>query len=82
VRNHPEDYPAEMMEVEIEQGGPTVGWDTGHVEETMVMPLAEGNPQLEGLVGMIIDDDDKGSHRSGDTSFSEKTDRELFSCEG
>jgi hypothetical protein len=79
VQNDPdEDYPAEMMEVEIEQGDSTVGWDSGLVQETT---LAKANHQLEESVGMIIDDDDKGSHRSGDTSFSEKTDRELFGCE-
>jgi hypothetical protein len=70
-----------MMEVEIEQGDSTVGWNTGLVQETKIMPLVEANLQLEESVGMIIDDDDKGSHRSGDTSFSEKTDRELFGCE-
>jgi hypothetical protein len=70
-----------MMEVEIEQGDSTVGWNTGLVQETKMMPPVEANLQLEESVGMIIDDDDKGSHRSGDTSFSEKTDRELFGCE-
>jgi hypothetical protein len=40
-------------------------------------------PQLEESGHMIIDDDE-GSHGSGDsgeTSFSEQTDRELFGCE-
>lgn len=41
----------------------------------------QANPQLGESIEMIIDDDDKGSHDSGDTSFSEKTDRELFGCE-
>lgn len=84
VRSNPgEDCVAEMMEVEIEQAGSAVGWDTGLVQETM-MPLTKANPQFEETVRMIIDDGDEGSHRSGDsgdTSFSEQTDRELFGCE-
>jgi hypothetical protein len=79
--NLDEDYSAEMMEVEIEQAGLAVGWDTGLVQETKEMSFAEANPQLGESIEMIIDDDYKGSHDSGDTSFSEKTDRELFGCE-
>ena len=66
-----------MMEIELEQAGSSVRWD----EETMAIKVIS---QLEESVRMIIDDDNEGSlhsRESGDTSFSEQTDRELFGSE-